>query len=158
MKPTRVLDLLALGAFAAVIAFVLVSVFYADFPPITTLAGGSLYPVAALEVAMAFFIRSRVLGKREIGQAREQLHPITVARAVALAKASALVGAASTGIWLGFLGFVVAKQAELKAAMSDRTGVVVGLVGAIALTAAALWLEHCCKMPEEPPEEPAAQS
>lgn len=154
MKATRIIDLVSLAAFATIIAFVLVSAFYGEFPPITALAGASLYPVAALEVVLAFVIRAR-LKEDEIGLAREQLHPITAARALALAKASALVGSASTGIWLGFLGFILT-QGELNAAMSDRPGVVIGLLGGIALTAAALWLEHCCKAPDEPPEEPAA--
>ena len=94
MKPTRGRDLVALAAFAAVVTWILVRSFYGSLPPVSVFAGASLYPVALIEFVLAFVIRSRV-DDRRIGTDRHQLHPITAARAVALAKASSLVGAAS---------------------------------------------------------------
>lgn len=154
MKPTRVMDLLSLFVFAAAATWILVRVFYGQLPPIPILAGASLYPIAVIEVVLALLIRNRV-SEHQIGPGRKQLHPITAARAVALAKASALVGAASAGVWLGFLLFVFPKRATLRAAVSDSPGAVVGLIAGLVLVAAALWLEHCCKTPEDPPDEPA---
>ena len=154
MKPTRMWDLVFIGMFATLAAFILVSGLYGQMPPIQASVGLSLYPVAALEAILGFIIRSR-LNKRLIGFAREQIHPITAARAVALAKASSLVGAASAGVWLGFLGFVLLHQQQLHAAAADRPAVVVGLIGGVVLTVAALWLERCCQTPDEPPEKPA---
>lgn len=154
MKPTRVRDLVGLGLFAAIVTWLLVRVFYGSLPPISIFAGASLYPVALIEVVLAFVIRARVEDHR-IGTDRHQLHPITAARAVALAKASALVGAASAGVWLGLLLFLLPQRSEIDAAAQDTSGTVVGLVGGLALTAAAMWLEHCCKTPDEPPDEPA---
>ncbi|MGW0173359.1 DUF3180 domain-containing protein [Rhodococcus sp. NPDC003322] len=154
MKPTRVRDLLGLALFAALATWLLVRTFYGSLPPISIFAGASLYPVALIEVVLAFVIRSRVEDHR-IGTDRHQLHPITAARAVALAKASALVGAASAGVWLGLLLFLLPERAEVDAAAQDTTGTLVGLVGGVALAAAAMWLEHCCKTPDEPPDEPA---
>ncbi|MGW5074579.1 DUF3180 domain-containing protein [Rhodococcus sp. NPDC004095] len=154
MKPTRVRDLLGLALFAALATWLLVRTFYGSLPPISMFAGASLYPVALIEVVLAFVIRSRVEDHR-IGTDRHQLHPITAARAVALAKASALVGAASAGVWLGLLLFLLPERAEVDAAAQDTTGTLVGLVGGVALAAAAMWLEHCCKTPDEPPDEPA---
>jgi Protein of unknown function (DUF3180) len=43
----------------------------------------------------------------------------------------------------------------VQAASDDTSGAVVGLVAGAVLVAAALWLEHCCKAPDEPPDEPA---
>ncbi|MCK8674223.1 DUF3180 domain-containing protein [Rhodococcus sp. HM1] len=151
LKATRIRDLLALALLAAVVSWLLVRVLYGSLPPIPVYAGASLYPVAVLEVVLAFMIRSRV-GKREIGDGPRQLHPITAARAVALAKASALVGSAAFGVWVGFLLYLLPQRSFLQAASEDTAGVVVGAIGAILLVAAALWLEHCCKTPEDPGE------
>jgi len=156
LSQTRIRDLLALAALAAAAAWLLVRSMYGSLPPIPVYAGASLYPVAVIEVILAFLIRSRV-SKHEIGDGPGRLHPITAARAVALAKASALVGAASTGIWVGFLVYLVPQRGVVQAATDDTSGVVVGAVAGIALTAAALWLEYCCRTPEDPdePNEPA---
>lgn len=154
MKPTRIWDLVGLFGIATVASWILVRVFYGQLPPIPIYAGASLYPVAVIEAIAAFMIRSRI-NNHEIGDGPRQLHPITAAKAVALAKASALVGAAAAGVWLGFLLFVLPQRSILRAAVSDSPGVVVGLVAGVVLVAAALWLEHCCKTPEDPPDEPA---
>ena len=154
MKPTRVLDLLVLFVFAAVAVWLLVRGFYGQLPAIPVYAGASLYPIAAIETIAAFMIRARI-NEHEIGDGPRQLHPLTAAKAVALAKASALVGTASAGVWLGFLLYVLPQRSTLRAAVSDSTGAIVGLIAGIALVASALWLEHCCKTPEDPPDEPA---
>ncbi|MGF7122888.1 DUF3180 domain-containing protein [Rhodococcus sp. BE178] len=154
MKPTRIWDLLSLALLAAVATWLLVRVSYGSLPPIPIYAGASLYPVALIEVVLAFVIRARVRG-HAIGPGPRQLHPITAARAAALAKASALVGAASAGVWAGFLVFLWPQRSEFRAAVSDSPGAIVGLVAAVLLVVAAMWLEHCCRTPDEPPDEPA---
>ncbi|WP_431967312.1 DUF3180 domain-containing protein [Nocardia sp. bgisy134] len=154
LKPTRALDLGANVLIAAVVAWIATRVAYANFPPISVYAGASLYPVAAIEVALAFVIRARV-NDQEIGDGRHQLHPITVARAVALAKASLQVGSIAAGVWLGFLCWVFPQRGTLRAAAADSPGAIVGMLAGIALVAAALWLEYCCRAPDEPPDEPA---
>lgn len=154
MKPTRIWDLALLAVLAAGATWILVRVFYGSMPPIPIYAGASLYPVAAIEAVLAFMIRIRV-DDRQVGVGPRQLHPITAARAVALAKASAYVGAATAGVWIGFLLYLIPQRAELQAAVSDSPGAWVGLLAAIALVAAALWLEHCCKTPKDTPDEPA---
>lgn len=154
MKPTRVWDLVGLFVVAALAAWILVRVFYGDLPPIPVYAGASLYPIAAIELVVALMIRSRIKDHR-IGDGPRHLHPITAARAVALAKASALIGAGSAGVWLGFLLWVFPQRSILRSAVSDSPGAIVGLVAGVLLVASALWLEHCCKTPDDPPDEPA---
>ncbi|WP_067531498.1 DUF3180 domain-containing protein [Nocardia crassostreae] len=154
VKPTRVLDLTANVALAAVVAWIATNIAYSSFPPISVFSGASLIPVAVLEVVLAFVIRQRV-ENRGIGTDERQLHPITAARAVALAKASAQVGSLVAGIWLGFLIWLLPERSDLRAAASDTPGAVVGLLAGIALVAAALWLEYCCRAPIDPPDEAA---
>ncbi|MEV0298090.1 DUF3180 domain-containing protein [Nocardia sp. NPDC050710] len=154
LKPTRVLDLGANVLVAAIAAWIATRVAYSSFPPISVFAGASLYPVAAIEVALAFVIRARV-NDHEIGDGRHQLHPITAARAVALAKASLQVGSIAAGVWLGFLCWVFPQRGTLRAAAADSPGAVVGMLAGVALVAAALWLEYCCRAPDDPSDDPA---
>ncbi|WP_039794690.1 DUF3180 domain-containing protein [Nocardia araoensis] len=154
MKPTRILDLVANVLIAAIVAWIATRVAYDSFPPISIFAGASLYPVAAIEAVLAFVIRARV-NDHQIGDGRHQLHPITAARAVALAKASAQVGSIAAGIWLGFLCWVFPQRGTLRAAAADSPGAIVGMLAGVALVAAALWLEYCCRAPEDPTDDAA---
>lgn len=154
LKPTRILDLVANVVIAALIAWLLTRMAYGSFPPISIYAGASLYPVAAIEIALGFVIRSRV-NEHQIGDGTHQLHPITAARAVALAKASTQVGSLAAGVWLGFLFWVYPQRGTLNAAGADSPGAIVGMLAGVALVAAALWLEYCCRAPEDPSDDPA---
>ncbi len=154
LKPTRILDIVANVLIAALVAWIATRVAYDSFPPISIFAGASLYPVAAIEAVLAFVIRARV-NDHQIGDGRHQLHPITAARAVALAKASAQVGSIAAGIWLGFLCWVLPQRGTLRAAAADSPGAIVGMLAGVALVAAALWLEYCCRAPEDPTDDAA---
>ena len=74
---------------------------------------------------------------------------MTAARIVALAKASAILGALMTGAWAGLLAFLLA-QNDVAQADHDRPSTIIALVGAVVLIAAALWLEYCCRAPDDP--------
>ncbi|MBD0863400.1 DUF3180 domain-containing protein [Gordonia sp. zg691] len=149
LGPTRVRDLLAITGVTAIAAWILVRYNYSDFPPLPLLAGIVLYVLAALEIVIAFVVRARV-DSRNVGRARGQLHPLTAARVLALAKASAILGAIAVGVWLGLLAFLLG-QHDVAAADHDRPGAIIGLIGGAILVCAAMWLEYCCRAPEDPP-------
>ncbi|NKW67352.1 DUF3180 family protein [Rhodococcus hoagii] len=109
-------------------------------------AGASLYPVALIE---RFSLSSSAHRVREhaIGDGPRQLHPITAARAVALAKASALVGAASEGVGQGFLVFLWPTEVAPAGGRVRQFGRHRRVDCGVLLVAAALWLEHCCRTP-----------
>lgn len=153
MGPTRLLDLAILVVLFGVGIWLLFHYNFGSIPPMPWAAGLVLYLLAAIEAVSGFVIRRRI-AEREIGPAPGQLHPIATARAVALAKASAILGAIFTGAWAGMLIFLLQQQ-DLAAADQDKPAAVIGLVGAILLTVAALWLEYCCRAPDDPTEEPA---
>lgn len=155
MGPTRIRDLAILAVAVAVVVFLVVRVSYGSLPPLPLLAGVVLYVLAALEVVIAFVVRNRV-SDREIGSHRGQLHPLTAARVLALAKASAILGAIATGVWAGTLVYLLTQQGDLAAAEHDRPGSIVGVIGGILLVAAALWLEYCCRAPDDPSDDLAA--
>lgn len=152
MGPTRRRDLSATTVGVAIVAYVLVSLTYRWFPPITVWTGLSLLAVAAVEAGWAFYVRSKI-GDGKIGDGPGWLHPLAVARAVMISKASAWVGAIAVGWWIGVVVFLLPKRGVLRVAGEDSAGAVVAAVSALALVVAALWLQHCCKSPDDPPED-----
>ena len=154
MGPTRKRDLVAAAAVAAVLSYALAyGLYFASFPPITIWTGLSLLAVAAAEFGWAFYVRSKI-NACEIGDARGWLHPLAVARSVVVAKASAWMGALVFGWWLGVLAFLLPRRGAYRVAAADTPGAMVAAASALALVLAALWLQHCCKSPPEPPEQP----
>jgi len=151
MGPTRRRDLTAAVIVAAVAGYLLVVVLYRWFPPITMWTGVSLLVVAVAEALWARYVRVKI-GEGEIGDGPGWLHPLAVARSVMVAKASAWVGALVLGWWAGVLVYLLPRRSWLRAAAEDTTGAVVAAVSALALVVAALWLQHCCKSPQNPTE------
>lgn len=150
MGPTRKRDLTVTVVIAAVVGYPLVMMLYQWFPPITLFTGISLLVVAAAEAVWGFYVRAKI-SNGQIGDVAGWLHPLAVARTVMVAKASAWVGALMLGWWVGVLAYLVPKRAALRVADHDTAGAAVAAVSALALIAAALWLQHCCEKPEEPP-------
>ena len=146
MRFTRARDLVAAALVAAVLGHLLVRAIYADLPSLPALAGLPLLVLAVVELVLGFSLRAKV---RTILQGRP-IQAITVARAVALAKASSLLGSIMIGVWLGVLGYLLPKRSAITAAGEDVPAAVIGTVCAAALVAAALWLEHCCRAPSAP--------
>lgn len=151
MGPTRKRDLTAATVVAAVLGYLLVTLLYRWFPPITVWTGLSLLAVAVAEAGWAFHVRAKI-GDGEIGAGPGRLHPIAVGRSVMIAKASAWVGALVLGWWIGVLVYLLPRRASLRVASEDTAGTVVAALCALALVIAALWLQHCCKSPQEPPD------
>jgi hypothetical protein len=151
MGPTRKRDLTAATVLAAVVGYLFVVLAYRYFPPITVWTGVSLLAVAIAEAGWAFYVRTKI-NNNEIGDARGWLHPLAVARSVVIAKASAWVGALVFGWWIAVLVYLLPRRGTLRVAGEDTAGAIVAAVCALALVVAALWLQHCCKSPQEPPE------
>lgn len=151
MGPTRKRDLAAAAVVAAVAGYLLVVMLYRWFPPITLWTGVSLLAVAIAEAGWAFFVRAKI-NDGQIGDGPGWLHPLAVARSVLIAKASAWVGALVAGWWLGLLVYLLPRRGTLRVAGEDTAGTAVAAACALALVIAALWLQHCCKSPEEPPD------
>jgi hypothetical protein len=155
MGPTRKRDLTAAVVVAALVGYLLIVELYRWFPPITAFTGISLLGVAAVEALWGRFVRSKI-NDGQIGDGDGLLHPLAVARTVMIAKASAWVGAVVLGWWIGVLAYLLPKRGTLRVAGEDTAGSVVAAVSALALIVAALWLQHCCEKPEEPPDDRGA--
>ncbi|HUQ57973.1 DUF3180 domain-containing protein [Lentzea sp.] len=145
MRFTRSRDLAAVAIIAGILAHLLLRLSYDTLPPLPVLAGSTLVVIAVVEVVLAFSLRARI--QRRPGA--RPVQPLTAARAVALAKASSVLGALMFGAWAGLLIFVIPVRDSFPAASNDLVAAVVGMISALLLAAAALWLEHCCKTPTE---------
>ena len=88
----------------------------------------------------------------EIGVGRGRLHPLAVARSVLIAKASAWMGSVVLGWWLAVVAYLLPRRSALRVAADDTAGAVVAGLCALALVTAALWLQHCCRSPDDPPD------
>lgn len=152
MGPTSRWQLAAATAAMAALGYVLIPVLYRQFPAVTLWTGLWLLAVAAVEAGWAVSVRSRIRNG-QIGVGAGRLHPLAVARSVAVAKASAWAGALMLGWWLAVLAYLLPRRAELRVAAADTPGVAVAALSALALVVAALWLENCCKSPEAPTDD-----
>lgn len=152
MGLTRARDLIAGAVAAAVLGYLLVRATYRYFPPITVWTGISLLGVAVALAGWGFYVRARVRDG-EIGVGRGRLHPLAVARSVVIAKAAAWMGAVVLGWWVAVAAYVLPRRDALRVAAADSPGTVVAALCALALVAAALWLQHCCRSPEDTPPD-----
>jgi len=148
MGPTRRRDLAFAALVAAVVGYLAIRLLYRYFPPITLWTGLSLLAVAAAAMWWAVSVRGRIRDGR-IGVGAGRLDPLAVARTVAVAKASAWVGAVMLGWWVAVLVYLLPRRTEMRVAAADIPGVIAAAASAFALVAAALWLQHCCKSPGE---------
>ncbi|MGX7825693.1 DUF3180 domain-containing protein [Actinokineospora sp. 24-640] len=146
MRFTKASDLVPAGLVTAVALYLFIRLLYGRLPPLPTFAGVTLLVLAIVEAVFGHTLRGRI---RRTSQGKP-LHAITAARALALAKASSLLGAIMLGAWLAVLAYVVPESDRIAAARSDIPSATIGAVSAAILIAAALWLESCCRTPEEP--------
>lgn len=149
MTFTKPRELVIAGLLAAVVTYLGLRVLYSSLPPLPRFAGITLVILAVIEVALGFSLRGRIQG----GEGKA-VQPLTAARAVALAKASSLLGAIMLGVWLAGLAYLLPRRDELAAAAGDVPSAEVGVICAAVLIGGALWLEHCCRTPDDPDERP----
>ncbi|MEH0824956.1 MULTISPECIES: DUF3180 domain-containing protein [unclassified Micromonospora] len=148
MGPTRISTLVVAALAAAAVAVLLISTFYYDVAPdLPWLPVVTLGTLAVLEAYAAANTRSRI--ERRPG--RDPVNPLLVARFVVLAKASSLAGAIFTGFYAGLTAWLFLE--DTNAAMDDRPAAGAGLLAALALTVAALWLERACRVPAQEDDE-----
>jgi hypothetical protein len=157
MTPVRRRDLLVVAVGLALGSWLVVRSAYGVLPRLEWWLPVPVGVLAVAEALGARTLRLRLAAERERrprpgrptpAAAARPVEPLLVARLAVLAQASAYVGAVFAGCWAGLLLHTVPALGRLAAAGGDtRTGVI-GVLLSAALVAAALWLEHECKVPE----------
>jgi uncharacterized protein DUF3180 len=141
--------LLAAGVVGGFAGWVLFDKFYGSIPPLSLPAAVTLVVLAVVEGIVAFTTRRRI--DRKPGTV--PVNPLAVARFVLVAKASAAAGAIFTGLYAGAFVWLLRERTQFPAAANDVVPAGAGLFGAVLLLAAALWLEHSCRIPEQPEDD-----
>lgn len=149
VRPTRPSVLVLIAVLLAVVSFVLVRKAYGSLPPLSYPPCLTVLVVAIVEAMLARSTRSRLLRRPNTAP----VQPLQVARMVALAKASAVVGAVLLGLWSGVFAYTFALRGQLSAAADDVPVAAAGVVTALLLVGAALWLEHSCRTPALPDDQ-----
>ncbi|GIE98040.1 DUF3180 domain-containing protein [Paractinoplanes rishiriensis] len=144
MRPTSISVLVVAGLAAAALGWLLLSFSYSRLPDL---------PWSPVIVLVVLAIAEGMLAQNTANRIQRRprtipVDPLAVARYVALAKASSLVGAISAGFSAGLLSWLAMEPTQ--AARDDLPTAVVGLVAALALIGAALWLERSCRIPKQP--------
>lgn len=149
VTPTRPRDLVLPALGTAVAVHLLVRLTYGSLPPFPFGAGIPLAVLGLAEAVGGLGLRARI--RRRPGT--RPVAPLVAARAVLVARASALAGAIVAGAWAGLLGYVAPRSADIAAAGDDTVAAASGLLGAVVLVGGALWLQHCCRTPDDPGDE-----
>jgi len=113
-----------------------------------------LLPVGPIPVLIALALGEAFVGRNVRGRitgriSGKPLAAISVARLVALAKASSAAGAVIAGLLGGYLAYVLGQLDKSVPARDARVAGIM-LACALALVAAALYLERCCRAPKPP--------
>jgi Protein of unknown function (DUF3180) len=148
VKPTRARILLLLAVLAAAVTWALLNAIYASLPPLTWTGVPALLIAAAAEAWAGRDLRARIQGKRGTRPAP----PLFVARIVALAKASSLTAALLAGICAGFMIYL-SGMSSAPTPRGDLVNASLSFGACLVLMAAALFLEYCCRVPEDPEED-----
>lgn len=147
--PTRSRDLATTALLTGVLSYLLVRAYYGDLPALPWTSSAALGALAVAEGVVARTTRLRIA--RHPGT--RPADPLVVARLVALAKASSMVGALLAGAWMGAFCYTYLARDRLVAAGRDAVISVLGVLAAALLVAAALWLEQSCRTPASPDDD-----
>lgn len=142
MKPTRWPVLVAVAVITGGTAYAVTRSSYDSLPHPSTLA---LFWLALLIIA-EFYIAVMTRARLARRSGTRPIDPLVVARFVALAKASSIVGALATGGYAGFLLWVA--RLDSPAANTDTRVSAIGVGLGVLLIAVALFLEQVCKVPK----------
>jgi hypothetical protein len=145
VKPTRVRTLLLVGVLAAAVTWALLIPLYSKLPPLTWTGVPALLIAAGAEAWIGRDLRARRHGRPGVKPAP----PLFVARMVALAKASSYAAALLGGVAVGFMIYL-SGMLDATTPRNDMITASLSFGSSLALLAAALYLEYCCRVPKNP--------
>jgi hypothetical protein len=174
VKPTRVSTLVVLTAICAVLGWLLLRALYAKLPPLPWTGVPALLIAALAEAWTGRDLKARIMGRRGSGQGMgrgsgqgagrggqgtdrglKPVAPLFVTRMVALAKATSLAAAIIAGFAAG-VDIYLSGSLSASVPRQDALTAVITFAAAVVLACAALYLENCCRVPEDPDRDQAS--
>ena len=146
MKPTRVSTLVAIAVVCAALGWLLLRTLYAKLPPLPWTGVPALLIAALAEAWTGRDLKTRISRR---GEGVKPVAPLFVSRMVALAKATSLAAAIIAGFAAGF-DIYLAGLLSASVPRQDALTAVITFAAAVVLACAALYLENCCRVPEDP--------
>ena len=149
MRPTRTSTLVIVTVVCAAVSWLLLKSVYERLPLLPWTGVPALLVAALAEAWTGRDLQNRIAGRRGLKPAA----PLFVSRMVALAKASSLAGAVIAGLALGFIIYL---SGLLNDTVPRQDVVTAGVTfaAAVVLACAALYLEYCCRVPNQPDRDP----
>jgi ABC-type thiamin/hydroxymethylpyrimidine transport system permease subunit len=148
MQPTRTRLLVGIAVVTAAIGWGVVQIVDAWFGrlvPVPWLAAGSMWLLAGAVAYWAFTSRPRLQGR----PGAKPMPPLVAARTAALAMAASRIGALVMGFYAG-IAAGMAPNLATPSGLQIFWAASAAALGGLALVAAALWLEHLCRLPTGP--------
>jgi hypothetical protein len=180
VKPTRVSTLVVITVVCAALGWLLLRGLYAKLPPLPWTGVPALLIAAFAEAWTGRDLKARIAARRGSGQGTgrgsgqgtgrgsgqgtgrgsgqgagrggrdlKPPAPLFVSRMVALAKASSLAAAIIAGFTAGF-DIYLSGSLSASVPRQDALTAVITFAAAVVLVCAALYLENCCRVPEDP--------
>jgi hypothetical protein len=143
VSPTRIPTLLLLALFTGVLGWFAIDARTGDLLSLPYLAPATAGLIALFELGLAKVVRDNVRGR---GRGRA-MHPLQVARALVLAKASSATGALLAGLYAGLWVWFL-QHADLRVAASNAVVAGVSVGACLLLVVAGLLLERSCRTPD----------
>jgi hypothetical protein len=104
--------------------------------------------IAVVLAATALSLRARLKAQRERQADAKGVDPLMAARAVVFGQASALVAALVAGMY-GGTGVFLLESLDIPARRDQAIYAGFSVLAGIGVIAAAIFLEHVCKLPED---------
>jgi hypothetical protein len=101
--------------------------------------------IALFELGLAKVVRDKIRGR----STHRPMHPLQIARAAVLAKASSATGALLFGLYTGLLLWFL-QHSGLRVASANARVAAASAGASLLLVVAALLLERACRTPEPP--------
>lgn len=155
MKPTTVRLLLLCAFVAAVLGWMVADWIdgHGRLPEVPWMSVVVIWVVAIFVLVWTLVARRRL--RPEPGKPR--MAPLVAARTAALALAGSRTGSLVFGGYLG-MALRLLQETSVGAGRERFLAASLAALGGLALAAASLWLEHICRLPEDPAEGSSAKA
>lgn len=151
MRTLRIRTLVGVFAVALVLSWAVARLWdtVGTLPGVPVAAPIVLALIAVALLATALSLRARLRAQRERRPGAKGVDPLAAARSVVFGQASALVAALVSGIYGGMGIYLVMYKLDMVPRRQQAIYAGFAVLAAIAVIAAALFLERVCKLPDD---------